>query len=47
MARKIIKDALLAAENLDFKQPDEDIEDLKALKRVVDLYIKNPKFVDM
>ncbi len=47
MARKIIKDALLAAENLDFKQPDGDIEDLKALKGVIDWYIKDPKFADM
>ncbi len=47
MARKIIGDALQAAENLDFKQPDGDIEDLKALKEVIDLYIKDPKFADM
>nr|QBK90788.1 MAG: Sel1 repeat protein [Pithovirus LCPAC201] len=47
MARKIVEDALHAAENLNFKQSDRDIEDLKALGKVIDLYIKEPKFADM
>lgn len=43
MARKIIEDALRAAENLDFEQSDDDIEDLKVLKKVINIWIKYPR----